>query len=308
MKKCFCTIVALSLWVCLLSSCGGASASGVSSAETGSPEKVAGTTTKKEITESDIVGRWICATTKDIFEFKEGGIMELTEYGWAAPNGSVTGVQVQGNSIYVHLYPKYDQDGILEYDDSGEIKKLIADSTELILESDYYAGLERFSLGDTISTDSAEVVINDFSFVSGETLIEFCSNHLRGSLERELDPDMAYTQIKMDITNMSKQEVETAKAVHVSLDYNNGFIFSTGGDSRCVLIEDGSKIQGCSFYNNGNGGTNISNVTLSPLDTKSYLVFIPCAKRVAEDQDATYAIYLALPTENGIQEFAVDIK
>ena len=308
MKKRFWAIVALSLLVCLISACGGSAASGGTSVGTGSPEKADETTTKKEITEADIVGRWICTTTKDVIEFKEGGIMELTEYGWAAPNGRVTGVQIQGNAVHVHTFSKIDQDGVLEFEDSGDVRKLIGDYAEFILETDYYAGLERFSLGDTISTDSAEVVINDLSFVSGEQLIDFSNNNFYSSFARELDPDMAYAQIKMDLTNMSKQEFETAKAVSMALDYNNGFIFSTTGDTYCVLVEDGSKTVGCTFYNNGMGGRSINEVTLSPLDTKSYLLFIPCAKKVAEDQDATYALYVTLPTENGLQEFAVDVK
>lgn len=237
MKNRVCAFVAFLLMICLLSACGGSAASEGSSAGTGSTEKEDGTSTKKEITEADIVGRWICKTTKDIFEFKEGGIMEVTEYGWSTPNGRFTGVQIQGNSIYTHTTPKYDQDGILEYDHSGDVKKLIADNTEFLLESDYYAGLERFSFGDTVSTDSAEVVINDLSFVSGAQLVDFCNNNFYSSFAKELDSDMAYAQIKMDLTNMSKQEFETAKAVSMALDYNNGFMFSTSGDSSCVLMK-----------------------------------------------------------------------
>lgn len=289
-------ITVLCLMVVSLVACGSSGGSGTQA----SGEQ----TSKKEITEADVLGRWVCPMTKDVMELKEGGLMEFTDFGRSIPSGSQTGVTVKDNAVIVHLIDSYDTDDKLEYDDSGEVVKLIGDKAEFIREDDYYAGLERISVGDKFSTDSAEAAISSLTFVSGGQLVDYFNKNDK-TYVRNIDSDMSYAVIGFDLTNLSKQEFEAAKTVSVTLDYNDGFKFSTVGDADCILREGNNF---CAYHNNGSVGSNISGVTLSPLDDKPFELAIPCATKVAEDQNGKFVIFVTLPTENGVKEFAIDVE
>ena len=291
MKKTMLLITVLCLMAGSLSACGSSGGSGVPAS-------------KKKITEADVLGRWVCPTTKGVLELKEGGVMEFTDFGHSFPHTTQTGVTVKDNAVNVAVYGSYDSDQKLEYDDSGEVVKLVGDKAEFIREDDYYAGLERFSVGEKFSTDSAEAAINSLTFVSGEQLVAYFKQNDKSYVSK-IDPDMSYAVIGFNLTNLSKQEFQTAQTVSVTLDYNDGFKFSTVGDADCILREGNTF---CSFHNNGSGGSNISGVTLSPLDDKPFELAIPCATKVAEDKNGKFVIFVTLPTENGVKEFAVDVE
>lgn len=295
-KKAMLFITVLCLMAGSLVACGGSGGSGTQA----SGEQAS----KKEITEADVLGRWVCPMTKDVMELKEGGLMEFTDFGRSIPSGSQTGVTVKDNAVIVRLIDSYDSDDKLEYDDSGEVVKLVGDKADFIREDDYYAGLERFSVGDKFSTDSAEAAISSLSFVSGEQLVAYFNKN-DNTYVRNIDPDMSYAVIGFDLTNLSKQEFQTAKSISVTLDYNDGFKFSTVGDADCILREGNTF---CAYHNNGSVGSNISGVTLSPLDDKPFELAIPCATKVAEDQNGKFVIFVTLPTENGVKEFAVNVE
>lgn len=84
-------------------------------------------------------------------------------------------------------------------------------------------------------------------------------------------------------------------------------MFSTcaQGQSRSFLRDPSSGEDG-SF--NLTSGNSINFATVEPLDVQTYDLYIPCAAKVAEDQNASYVVYVTLPTESGIKEFAVNIK
>lgn len=308
MKKRISAVIVLLLLVGMLSACGGSAGTTTQQSAQGSvEEKAEKVTVPKDITEADIIGRWICTATKEILVFKEGGAVEyIQSNGFTASTG--TGVTVKNNTVSTSvLGTNIDSDHMLEYDGSGEIPKLKADNVEFIKETDYYAGLEKFSLGDTFSTDSADATVKSLDFISGGEIINYLENNARHCV-RYMEADKTYAAIEIDISNLSKQEFQTANTVFVVLDYNNGFQFSTVGDENCLLVDNENSDAICASSNNGSNGISISDVTISPLDTRSYTLYIPCADKVAEDENATYVLYVTLPTENGIKEFAVGVK
>ena len=260
------------------------------------PEEVVAT---REITEEDVLGRWVFTTTKDVLELKKGGEWDLYEYGFPYPTSS--GYSIEGNEVVmVGFNPSYDSDHRLQYDDSGSQRKLLSDKGDFIYEDDFYNEQETFSMGDTLSTNSVEVVINSLGFTDGSEL----KNIISGSIANNIDNGQTYAHINFDVTNMSKQELLLPEKVDFTLDYNSGFMFSTNSQQDSFLYKP-SNGESCSIHSGG--GTNWSMAAMGPLDSQSFDLFIPFAEKAATDGDAVYTIHVVMPGDNGIQEFTVAV-
>lgn len=299
-------ITVCSLLAAVLTACGSSGGAGAAPAEADAKDTAEENTDESaavvEISEEDIIGRWVFPSSKDVVAFKEGGKCAVTPYRSSWDNE--TNYSIESNEVILGgVYQNYDTDGHLQYDSSEEQKKLIGDRGEFIPETDYYAGLESYSVGDKIATDSAEVVVNSLDFTN--------DSELRNIIDKfradDLEAGQTYAHINFDVSNLSKQNFVLSDTIGFTLDYNSGFMFSTcaQGQSRSFLRDPSSGEDG-SF--NLTSGNSINFATVEPLDVQTYDLYIPCAAKVAEDQNASYVVYVTLPTESGIKEFAVNIK
>ncbi len=294
-----CCTVALVLTACG----GGTSSNNVNPADTAiTEEKKEEAATSQGITEKDVLGRWVYSVNKDILVLKEDNRYELYDHRIRGANGASTSssYSVEGNEVLVPTLTGYgyDSEGSLQYDNSGEQRKLIGDGGYFVFEDDYYAGLERFSLGDTISTDGAEVVINTVDFTNDSEL----KTILSGSSANHVEPGQTYAHINFEVTNLLKQEFLVTEAMDFTLDYNDGYRFSMFSGLTSFIVKP-STDDIC--YINGGSSTNYPITGVVSLNTEIFDLYIPCADKVAEDTNASKVIYVVLPTENGIHEYAV---
>ena len=194
-----------------------------------------------------------------------------------------------------------DSDCWYQFENDGEHKRLVGETGDIIPEDDYFASLERFSLGDTISTDITELVVNSVDFTDGDQIKTFIEPHRA----KDIESDQAFVHVNFEVTNIAKQELPLPERSCFTLDYNDGFRFSTDSDKDSVFYKPSTK-ESCLLHSGG--GSNWPIASLAPLETETFDLFIPCAEKVATDPDASYVLYIVLPEENGIHEYAVTVK
>lgn len=122
--------------------------------------------------------------------------------------------------------------------------------------------------------------------------------------ELTLNETQVYSVISFTATNLTTETIDLAD-IHddfmVQLTYGNGYKYSTNTDVW-ALFESGANIK--RVRRNSTGGNDIS---VSPLASADVTVYIPCAKKVAEDAEGSLSVtFIAKYSGNESLEFTFD--
>lgn len=197
------------------------------------------------------------------------------------------------------IFPYMDTEILVESND--DIIELIYQKGVYVRENNYFSSTESLKIGETAETDGAEFTLNGLTFVdevSPTTLTPSASGGLGTS------PDMCFAYLTFHLKNLSKNAYDIGDALDIVVDYNDGFKFEMKGDKYSYLgipnTTINRKITG--------GASSGSLISLSPLTGEDYIVLIPCADVIAEDNTSPLKIFVSIPTTEGHQTFIYKIQ
>jgi len=152
----------------------------------------------------------------------------------------------------------------------------------------------RLSVGETLKTDSLEITLKDLAFEGSVDIGSGISLAASGD-------DMLLACLYFDIKNISKQSVLVRDVLNVKVDYNEGFIYNTQ-DKYCYLLEaEDNDPSVCTFkYDGPASGTEFK---LSPLSSDKFMLAIPCAQAVSEDNTSPLKVVFTLPNGDTTQSY-----
>lgn len=153
---------------------------------------------------------------------------------------------------------------------------------------------ERLSVGETLKTDSLEITLKDLAFEGSVDIGSGISIAASGD-------DMLLACLYFDIKNISKEPMLVRDVLDVKVDYNEGFIYNTQ-DKYCYLLEAKDNDPSvCTFkYDGYASGTEFK---LSPLSSDKFLLAIPCAQAVSEDNTSPLKVVFTLPNGDTTQSY-----
>lgn len=152
----------------------------------------------------------------------------------------------------------------------------------------------RLSVGETLKTDSLEITLKDLAFEGSVDIGSGISLGASGD-------DMLLACLYFDIKNISKELMLVRDVLDVKVDYNEGFIYNTQ-DKYCYLLEaEDNDPSVCTFKYDGHAsGTEFK---LSPLSSDKFMLAIPCAQAVSEDNTSPLKVVFTLPNGDTAQNY-----
>lgn len=162
--------------------------------------------------------------------------------------------------------------------------------------------MEQLSVNDTASTDLLELTLKDFYF-QDELPVEFNPYRTEGSIKA--DNGMTFFCADIHVKNISKEEMqfksfgEGSEYCDYVLNYNDGYEFTTMGESQCYCCAS-NEDEGYQFTNKSSTGYSPKAAPLTEIDIT---VAIPCAAMVAQDTNAPLNLIATLPTSSGTAKF-----
>lgn len=162
--------------------------------------------------------------------------------------------------------------------------------------------ITELAMGETASTEFAKFTLTEIEYA--ERLNTFTGS---GVLTRDHGLSDAglvvgnniFAILHYEFTNMAKEKANIIDVVTVTVDYNNGYLYSTDDGLAYTFDSTG-------FYNNYSGDG--YNLELAPLEADNFKVCIPVAPVVGEDEVSPLQIIVTLQGAGGSQSFKYTIR
>ena len=116
------------------------------------------------------------------------------------------------------------------------------------------------------------------------------------------DSGMVFANPSFTLRNLSKNSYDVQNAVSMSVDYNDGFLYTMDDHSSYITHDGGIWTR----YASGGGRGQIP--TLSPLLTKEYEYFISILDLIETDTDSPLRLIVYLPSQTGTVEFVYRMR
>lgn len=238
-------------------------------------------TTEVEITLPDLYGEWTDKSTGDTLS------ISASECILEQPDGSYETAlftDIEGN-IFSFNSTNY----VISVDNN--IITLTSDKNTFIQNSNIQ--YEEFSIGDTASTDVVDFTLKNYSYVDkldASSLTPISSGSGLGASE-----GMTMFSVEYEITNNGKTELNTTTDVIISVDYNNGFIYSMNDDNTCYIVDEPYVF----FKLISDGAGQGASLRVPSLTSKDYTTYIPCSDKLKTDSQSPLVINVQLPTSTG---------
>lgn len=161
---------------------------------------------------------------------------------------------------------------------------------------------EVYVSGNTIESDTLQIEILGIYF--GDAL------SANGQTLAPDNDNMTLGMIHMKVKNTGKESLNLGKALDVSLEYADGYIYSTRSSEFFLTLPDDPSMY-LSFHRNGNSysAKHIGDVwDLSPLVELDCILSIPCAKEIASDESSALKVIFTLPDEGVDKAFVCDVS
>ena len=259
-------------------------------------------------------GRYIAQGTVFVREENIATIEEITAHTWVNietgnkllfegdkythrfANGS-------GNSGYINtmnvigdmLYIPYNVDAFQIVFD-GDSMHLIGEerglyitqeAADIILDSQKIKG----NIGDTVSARAAKMTVKEITFPEymGKENTSLLFNRDYGW--EHAGDGMVFARIVLDYTNLEKKTIRLHEFMKVSVDYNNGYLYSTEDSNTYCFNSEGI------FYRYGlSSGYVMDHASLA---SDEYVIFIPIAAVAAEDTASPMKLIFEFEGEAG---------
>lgn len=127
------------------------------------------------------------------------------------------------------------------------------------------------SIGETISTESAEILINNVELTNEVWPDETDETDEEYTFYYPAESGKVYINVDVDVKNMQKRDLECDNIMNVKASYNDGYRYN----AKPVLVEDSTT------------GLNDSyTMSIAPLETKGMRYLISYPKEVEESQNS----------------------
>ena len=187
------------------------------------------------------------------------------------------------------LFEISEEDGVLQ------LEGVIRDNQDTFVKKEDFP-MEQLFVGEVADTDLLEMTLTGVGF-SDSLENQFAT---AGKSAVTADDGMTFFCAAFHVKNISKEEKDFKNYFSdYILNYNDGFEFTTTGDSTCYCAASNEKY-GYEFTGNGSEG---DNPKLAPLTEMDIIVAIPCAKVVSEDKESPLNLVVTLPNSNGSSKF-----
>lgn len=253
------------------------------------PFGICGVFAEDSIDPTALVGDWIEINSGDSVEITSDGWFNIVYAGAANSIGINTLWELNGDTLSIRM----EAWGTKEFsvDDLGDTIRLISENAEVVRLEDYVLNADKLNVGDLVETDSVEFTLSDAGF-SGFTE----GGHLAPK-------DMTYMVASFEIKNNSKQEITLPGDLFFIVDYD-GFRFS-GEESESSYLYNSTR--GEYHYTASGAGGGVT-MTVPPLTSRNYTLYLPCAAVISEDTETPLLLYITVPTETGGKMFIYDIR
>lgn len=162
--------------------------------------------------------------------------------------------------------------------------------------------IEELAMGETASTEFAKFTLTEIEYAE-----RLNTSTGSGILTRDhglTDAGLVvgnniFAILRYDFTNMAKESASVIDVVTVTVDYNNGYLYSTDDGLAYTFDSTG-------FYNNYSGDG--YSLELAPLEADNFKVCIPVAPVVGEDEVSPLQIIVTLQGAGGSETFKYIIR
>jgi len=172
---------------------------------------------------------------------------------------------------------------------------------EYVSYSLYFASLPKSKLGEEAKTDLVKFTLKELEFTELIDSYTYSIKEDDGSGIVPSGDNMVFAYLTFDIENLSKSKIDIVDNVVITLDYDNGYTYSTDGDNSCYYKEIDSVLTRSS----GSGGYVLD---IDPLSSGGYNVAIPCAAAVKDNSQKSLNIMVTIATDNGVEGFIYKIR
>lgn len=153
------------------------------------------------------------------------------------------------------------------------------------------------ALGDTAITNNVELTLTDISF---QEKIKTSSNGYIGTEEA------IFCCLSIEVKNVGKEEIKVKDCLDVSVDYDNGYTYSTTGKKYSFLFK-ADDLQSFVAFRYGGSYTG-SSMVLLPLASQKYLLAIPCTSDLMNDSTSPLKVVFKLLDANARQTFTYVVR
>ena len=271
MKKILALLLAAVMCLSLVACGGGSEDSGTQSAVSSKTQSV---------TEAELVGEWYEVKSADRLVLNSDSTLDYYRDNGISQSGNwkLNDNIIDANNVYI------DSDLTIE----------IANGIITLKNDEYtfmqWSGLPKdaLSIGESGKKENIIITLTNVSFTT-ETPSAILNSVWDKDIEEFAPQDgMTYAKISVDITNMSKQEInipEINLKFDVVLDYNDGFRYATHDNQKSYFVTDTEYV-----IHDGIGGQTGSDIQIQPLQEKTIEIYIPCPELIANDDSAPLTV------------------
>ena len=230
---------------------------------------------KSSIETTDLLGVWYDVKTAQRIEFNSD--LSFGHYQTRTAPGNPGYWSIDNNKLNIKSCVTIEDLKIQDFDDSISLNDDIY--TFVKWES---LPITELSVGEVAKDESVAIKLKDINFYD-KLPNEILNSHTYSSSLSGLNSGNVYIKITFDVTNLLKSEINVPGLrgdMDIIVDYDNGFRYATYDNGSCFYISDSD------VYITEPGGARGYDISVQPLQTRTFDVYIECPEIISIDDDS----------------------
>lgn len=230
---------------------------------------------KSSIETTDLLGVWYDVKTAQRIEFNSD--LSFGHYQTRTAPGNPGYWSIDNNKLNIKSCVTIEDLKIQDFDDSISLNDDIY--TFVKWES---LPITELSVGEVAKDESVAIKLKDINFYD-KLPNEILNSHTYSSSLSGLNSGNVYIKITFDVTNLLKSEINVPGLrgdMDIIVDYDNGFRYATYDNGCCFYISDSD------VYITEPGGARGYDISVQPLQTRTFDVYIECPEIISIDDDS----------------------